>query len=435
VLHCSPRSIIDAIRSVVKLNTEPDAQRKEGTMSKKQILVLFLCGLVPWTIGNGMAPILPIYAAQMGASPAVVGNYFSFCYLALTIGTLGAGWFSDKLQRRKTLIVVAGTVSIPALWLMGRATNVWCLAALSAVFCFCVGVASTLINILAGLFAAEAARGRIFGILALTPVLGTLIGGFTAGSIADRWGFPTMFATVALFGILWPLTGSRLQDKTAGRVHIRRADASTVSEQPGLGGSFNLLLMASLAVGVNTYVAYLGRSWVMDDLGFNAAAISRTGAIAAAITLPLPAVIGWLSDRVGRKRLLALGYLAGTPCLLIMAVSVSAWHFWAALALMNVASAVVSVGSALVTDLVPQEALGRGLSLFNATTWVAGIVGSAGTGYAFQNFGAFSTFILGALLPLIAIVLLIPIRQAAQEKRSAAHSVQAPPLESLETIA
>ena len=358
-----------------------------------------------------MLPLLPVYATQLGAAPTVTGYYLSFSFLALATGTVLSGWLSDKLQRRKALFIVAGVVSIPAFWLMGRATSVWHLAAVTATAWFCGGMGLTSIRILAGLFAEETERGKVFGILALTGGLGPLIGGLTTGPIADRWGYPIMFAAVSLFSSLWPLTGLLLEDKAVARV--RRGEASTTGERPGLGGGFALLLLASLAVAIAGIVRGLGTSLAMNNLGFVAAAISSTGAVGGAVTLPLPPLIGRLSDRVGRKRFLVLCYLAGTVGLLVLAASVSVWHFWVATSLVFITGSVNSaVGSALVTDLVPQASLGRGISLFSATAWVGGIIGYAGTGYAVQNLGMTSTFIMGAFLPLIAIVLLIPIRQA-----------------------
>ena len=67
-----------------------------------------------------------------------------------------------------------------------------------------------------------------------------------------------------------------------------------------------------------------------------------------------------------------------------------------------------------MTDLVPQESLGRGLSLFSTMGWIGGIIGYASTGYAIENVGLASTMVAGALVTLVAIVLLVPIQQAAR---------------------
>ncbi|UCC65329.1 MAG: hypothetical protein JSV36_09925, partial [Anaerolineae bacterium] len=75
-------------------------------MSKKQLLALFLCSLIIWTGGNGLSPLLPVYATQLGADPAMVGYYLSFSYLALASGTVVAGWLSDNVQHRKISLIV-----------------------------------------------------------------------------------------------------------------------------------------------------------------------------------------------------------------------------------------------------------------------------------------------------------------------------------------
>jgi MFS family permease len=75
-----------------------------------------------------------------------------------------------------------------------------------------------------------------------------------------------------------------------------------------------------------------------------------------------------------------------------------------------VGSVAGGIGSAVVTDLVPQESLGRGLSLFSAMGWVGGIVGYASTGYAIQNVGLMPTLVVAVLVSLVAVALLVPIR-------------------------
>jgi MFS family permease len=388
-------------------------------MRKTQLLALFLCSLIPWTIGSGMVPLLPLYAAELGAAPAVAGNYLAISFLALAAGSVGASWLSDHLRRRKTPVIVAGLASVPALWLMGRATNIWYLTAFSATWFLLGGLAIALVNVLAGLSAEESERGRVFGLLALGQPLGSLIGGLATGPIADRWGYPTMFAVLAVFGLLWPLTGLLLTDRVAAPV--RRAETVVAQKGPALGGSFTLLFLAGLAASVVTPVLILGRSLAMRDLGLPAAAISSAGAIAGAATLPLPPLLGWLSDRAGRRRCLALGYISGTAGLLCLAGSVSLWHFWVASSLVGLVMPVtLGVGSALATDVVPREAVGRAVSLFSATNWVGNVIGYASTGYAIQHLGLTPTFVIGAFMPLVAIGLLILVRVPRREE-SAAH--------------
>jgi len=73
----------------------------------KQLVALFLCNLIVWTMGNGLVPLLPVYASQLGADQAVAGYYMAFSFLALAAGTLAGGWLSDRLQRRKELMVLS----------------------------------------------------------------------------------------------------------------------------------------------------------------------------------------------------------------------------------------------------------------------------------------------------------------------------------------
>jgi sugar phosphate permease len=280
---------------------------------------------------------------------------------------------------------------------------------------------ATLISILAGLLAGEEERGITFGILALAPSLGALIGGSTAGPIVDRWGYPTMYAALSIFGILWLATSLLLKDE--GSTRVQCGETAAQGKRIGLGGGFYLLFLASLAAMVASCVSRLGTWLAMNDLSFAAAGVSSTSAIGGVVTLPLPPLIGWLSDRLGRKKFLILCYLAGTVSLLILLVASSLWHFWVAISLLSILWSVNgAVGPALVADIVPRESLGRGISLFNVTIWIGGVIGFAVTGYTVQNLGMATTFILAALLPLMAIVLLLPVRQTRHDERSVPHS-------------
>jgi MFS family permease len=157
----------------------------------------------------------------------------------------------------------------------------------------------------------------------------------------------------------------------------------------------------------------------MTDLAFGAAAISSTGAVSGAVSLPLPPIVGRLSDRLGRKRFLILGYLASVAGFLVLTRSAELWHFWLAGALAAIAGVIASsVGQALVVDLVPPQSVGRGMSLFDASLWVGAMMGFTAAGYGVATSGVTSTFIVAALLSLIATAPVIAIRQPASGEKS-----------------
>lgn len=376
-------------------------------MTNKQLAALFLCGLVPWTAGNGLVPLLPLYATQLGANAAVAGYYLAFSYLAIALGALSAGWVSGKLRQRKLPLMVAGIVGIPAAWLMGQVNSIWALTLLTAALWFCGGLGLALIGILTGLSAGEGERGKIFGILALTGGLGAVIGGLGTGWLVEGWGFTVMFNALAVFLVLWPVSALLLEDKEV----MRQQSENTAGQKlPGLGKSFYLLFTASILSSITGFFIVLIRSLAMDNLGFSSFEISTTGVVGGLIAMPLPVLMGWLSDRAGRKTFLYVGYLTAFAALILLAFSKALWHFWAVFVLQGIAMQNGgTIGNAVVTDLLPKESLGKGMALFGATAWIGGVIGFAVAGYVLQNLGFMPTFVIGGTLALIAVGLLVPI--------------------------
>jgi MFS family permease len=132
---------------------------------------------------------------------------------------------------------------------------------------------------------------------------------------------------------------------------------------------------------------------------------------------------------LGRKRFVAFGFLTTTAALLVLSASTALWHFWAASALNYLWYAGGPVANALVTDLLPRESLSRGLALYNATTWLAGITGCVLTGYAVQSLGMTPTLIAGACLPLIAIGLLAASGSCRLAAKASRRTDRTPPIE------
>jgi len=374
-------------------------------MNRKLWAALFVCSLVIWTIGNGLLPLLPVYALKLGADQAITGYFMSFAFLSLAVGAPVAGWLSDRFQRRKSLLIIVGFLGVPTVFLMSKATTIMQFALMTGVSWFLYGMALSLVSTIAGLFAEEASRGKIFGLLGTTAGLGALIGGLATGPLVDRWGYPFMFVVLSVISVILPVAGFFLKDKVLSRSQQPKVRQHEGSSRLGMG--LILLLTAhAIAVVVNG-MGNLGRSLVMNELRFTPTAITSTMAVSGLVLVALPVVIGWLSDRVGRKLLMVVCYLAFAICMPILNLSRSLWHFWVFTVFMSLGFVSNTVGSALVTDLVQQDRLGWSMSLFQDMFWVGNVIGFAITGLLIENIGMPNTFLLGIIPPSVAIILLV----------------------------
>ncbi len=382
-------------------------------MSRKQLLLLFLGSLVVWTVGGGLMPILPVYALGLGASEAITGYYLAFAFLALAVGSICSGWLADKFQRRKLQLILSAVMMVPFVWLQGQATNVWQLALASAAVWLSIGIAGPVITIIAGLFADKNERGKILGLIGITSGLGAIIGGLTIGPMIDRWGYPTMFTALSIFSTVLLISAVFVKDK---KVKLAQKKADSVNrDKLNFGKAFYMLLLAQLIVLTINSLTSMGRSVSMNNLGFAATALTSTAVISGLVSLPVPFVLGWLSDRLGRKSMMVICYLANGFCMIMLAFSTSLWHFWIVLSFYRISMVSRIVGAAFVTDLVEPRALGRGVALFQCVGWIAFTIGFVIAGNAFQTFGIKTTSLVGTSLPIIGIILMLSIRAAKQK--------------------
>lgn len=377
-------------------------------ISRKQLASLFICSLVPWVVGNGLLPLLPVYAVKLGADSTVAGFYLAFSYLAIALGAISAGWVSGSRYRRKLPLIITSVVGVPLAWLMGQINSIWALTLLTALLWFCGGLGLALIGILTGMSAGENERGKTFGILSLTSGLGAVVGGLGTGWLVKFWGYSTMFSALSVFMLLWPLTALLVEEKEDKK--SQPAEFMPGKPKP-LGRSYFLLFSASIMVSITGFFIVLIRSFAMIDKGFGPLEISSTAVVGGLISMPLPFLMGWLSDRIDRKTFLVLAYLSAFAALILLAFSNALWHFWLVFILQGIAvGSNGSIGNAWVTDLVPRQSLGKGLALFGSAAWIGGVIGFALAGYLKQNLGFLPTSIIGSCLGLAAVGLLIPIQ-------------------------
>jgi len=122
--------------------------------------------------------------------------------------------------------------------------------------------------------------------------------------------------------------------------------------------------------------------------------------------------LGAWSDRVGRRRLMLIGWLAYGLVYLGFAFSETGWQVWTLFALYGLYyAATEGAAKALVADLVPPAQRGTAYGLFNAAIGLTVLPASLVAGLLWQGAGAWTgfgpsaPFLFGALMTLLAGVL------------------------------
>jgi MFS family permease len=324
---------------------------------------------------------------------------------------------------------MAGLAGVPALFLLGRVTALWQVILLTSVVWFTGGIGLALVSVFIGLQASQENRGRWFNLIALTTPLGAVIGSSVVGWIVTWKGYPAMFATLSLVYAVWPVVGLvMVQDQPENRA-ARSAAARSTGFQ--LGKSYPMLLTAVLLSAMTVSIVRIGVSLSMKAVHFSPAAIASTNVVAGLITIPVVLGLGALSDRLGRRLFLTVSFMLAALSSILLVSAEKLWQFWVVASVVLITRSISgSLAATLASDILPQQALSRGLPWVGTMNWVSGVIGFGVSGYLLENLGANSLFLISASLSLVAaglIGLLSGQRKKALDLARFAHPVQEKP--------
>jgi MFS family permease len=381
-------------------------------MKARQLIYLFICNVTPLTIGMGLFPLLPSYAARFGATNTLVGLFFAIVYLSSAASVSLSGWLAARFAPRK--VFLAGSLlGPPSMLLLGQATALWQVVFLTAMAWFSGGITLTLLSVYIGLAADERSRGRTFSLMFLAYPVGAVVGGTIISQVLAWSGYTLMFTSLGIVWMIQPVLGwIALRNWPAARA---KGSMPNNAVTPA-GQAFIALLAASLLSLLAINSGRLSTPLAMRHLDFAPSTIASTATVAGLFTIPVVLLLGTLSDRLGRARTLLLAYGLAACGVGMLLVATQLWHFWAAATLLFAAwCASRSIASALATDLLRPEQLNRELTRLSTMEAVASIIGFAGAGYALDKLGGSALYLLAlALIGAAALLIRRPgARRAA----------------------
>lgn len=386
-------------------------------LKNKHVLYLFLCNFAIVFIGFGLFPVLPLYAADLGARPSFIGIFLAITYIAISIGSIIAGHLSERISY-KSLFVGSGLLGTAALLLLGQVDALWQAVILTALVWFTGGIGLSIASVLTTLHTTSAERGKAFGLLALSSPLGALIGSLLVGWLVAWSGYPLMFVMLAVVWTMFPLLAwKKVQyEPSCEPSPVQRSQIESSAPRPGF--PFVILLVTILLASVTVSVGRMGLSMTMKDQSFSASEVSAANAFGGLFTIPVTLMIGSLSDKLGRKRFLFIGYVLAMGGTLLLIAARDLWQFWLVASLVLASRSVITaMAPAYATDLLSRRTLGKTLPLVGTMNWVSGVVGFAGSGYMLDSFGPTSlyggTTLVAVLAGIMMAFLPVSLKKAA----------------------
>ncbi len=367
-----------------------------------------------------IAPLLPLFlVGTLGASVSMVGVIEGGAEAVASALKLASGWWSDRVSRRKPLIVAGYSIASLVRPLVAIAQTASQVLVIRLVDRVGKGIRGAPRDALLAGSVAPQFRGRAFGFHRAADHAGAVVGPLIALACLQWVGMPIrqVFWVAAIPGALAVAVAiafvreqrqpapaapkkSPLAEPLRGPITEPLPRAFWVTMLPilvfTLGNSTDaFLLLRASQLGVPT--ALIPLVWVLLHLVKSAS--STPG--------------GALSDRLGRRPLIVGGWLLYAAVYAGFAAASSPWHAWLLFGVYGVVFGLTEgAEKALVADLVPASRRGAAFGWYQATVGIAALPASIVFGAVWDRYGSPAAFGMGALLAVTAAVAMARVPRA-----------------------
>lgn len=386
------------------------------------VLILGLVSLLTDVSSEMIYPLLPLFLTSvLGAGPAFLGVIEGVAESTAALLKLASGIWSDRVRRRKRLVLFGYGLSSVARPLVALATGP--LAVLGIRFADRIGkgVRSSPRDALIADSVAPQLRGRAYGFHRAMDHAGALLGPLIATALLATWirDLRWIFALAAIPGLLALLLIALKVRETAGFEPFPARGGSFLRYLPRGPMRRYLLILFLFTLGNSTDAFLLLRA---GDLGVAATRIPLLWAFFHLVKMGSVFPLGSLSDRVGRRGMILAGWGVYALAYLGFARASSEWQIWALFGFYGLFYGFTEgTEKALFADFAEPDQRGAAFGWYNCALGVGALPASLLFGWLWQGYGATAAFGLGAMLAAVAALLfwlLVPaVGEAGREAR------------------
>jgi MFS transporter, DHA1 family, multidrug resistance protein len=369
-------------------------------------------------LGYQMArsPVLPIFAADLGALPELIGVIVAASTVTGVFFKLPSGALSDVLGRKRMMVLGALFFAAPP-FLYPFVYDPWSLLALRFVHGFATAIFSPVASAYVASLA-EAGRGARLGWFSsandIGATAGPLIGGFVLYLTAS---YSLTYLLVGALGVLTLLVVLLLPDVDRPAREAKTFAPRTAEFRQGVAEVFRtppIFVASSIeAVMYLGYGAFLGFLPIYaKNVGLNDAEIAIVLGAQLVLAMVAKPISGRLSDRVGRIPVIVIGLLLCATALPLIFRSESLTAFVLVAPVLGLGvGAVTPVTNALIADLASARRLGAAMGVFGTIWDIGEAAGPMIAGFLIGRLGYAATFdVLAAVTAAVTVGLIALVR-------------------------
>jgi MFS family permease len=401
-----------------------DQGSDERESSSRNIYAFGVTSLLNDTATEMAYWVLPAFLVSLGAGPAQLGLIEGVAESVASFAQLFSGYLTDRIHRRKPIIVAGYFVANAVKPLLATATAWWHILIIRFTDRLAKGVRGAPRDVMVAESAPKGKLGSAYGLIQSMDSAGAFAGPLIALALLSRFGIRGVFWAAAIPGALCVIVawaGIRETKRNEGNDIAHRAndsrssDESTSSHNIGLRKSdTKLKLPASFyLVLVAVSLFSLGNSSDMflvmraQNVGIRVGLAPLLGLVFNITYTIASWPAGWLSDHVSRRMIGSVGYIIFAAVYFIFGRAPSTLAIWIAMTVYGFYYALTQpVLKALIVESVGESVRGRALGIYSFVTSVATLAASLVAGELWKHYGAGIPFYFSAALALLAAVLL-----------------------------
>jgi MFS family permease len=368
------------------------------------VILLGLVSLLTDISSEMVYPLLSLYlTTTLGATPAIVGIIEGIAESLASLLKVYSGYLSDKTQKRKPLTLLGyGAATTGKLFLYLSNSWGWVLAG-RMVDRFGKGVRTAPRDALI----AEASRtdqlGHSFGLHRALDTLGAVIGIGIAYMLFIRapGNYTRIFFISMIPGVLGVLLLFWVKEKRPGKYGVKiKPLAGWRALHPRLKAFLWVSFIFTLGNSSNQFLLLRAAG-----LGFKPADVLLAYLLFNVTYALVIYPAGRLSDRIGRRALLVLGYLFYGLVYLGFSLASTALHVWVLFAVYGLYNGLTEgVEKALVAQLCPGKSRATLLGMHATIVGIGLLPASIIGGLLWRMIGPSATFYFGCLMGVLAAI-------------------------------